>query len=87
MITAGEACGKAITFINGGRAYGAYRLFDMADSFVVALQTKNLDATLMPVAVNKKTGKCSTYYLDSKHLEMLEKARRMTVPKEYDLWQ
>lgn len=84
MITEKEACKLAIKFTQSSPLIGVYRLFDLSDSYVVSLQNKSHSLTLMPISVDKRTGKCSTYYLDGEHLEKLEKSRMIGVPKEYE---
>lgn len=85
MITKVEACRLAISFTNASNMIGVHRLFNLSESYVVALQNKSKNLTMMPVSVNKHTGECSTYYLDGRHLEMLEKSRMIEVPEDYKI--
>lgn len=83
MISVEESCKKAFDFLKVQSNWIVTEIRVVGDMYVIFAKPKDHERLLMPVSVNKTTGKCNTYYIDNQSWGKLAKAVTVEIPERY----
>lgn len=82
-MTIEELCEKAFETAKISKNWAISGIRETKDDYIISIKPRGDMGCVMPIAIDKKTYICRTYYITKETYEVMTNAKQLQIPEKY----